>query len=135
MRQKLLCSFLLLLGSQVALGQQWPNYREPAPGNQGANWTAAGYGAPGHYPMPGTPGDTAPGAIGQPGTIPLFGQNGLDYGMNSGVRLEAGIWLDKDNRYSADVSGFTLLQRTLSFSAASDATGNPVLVRPIFDAV
>lgn len=90
---------------------------------------------PGPLLTNGDPNDITPGAVGQPGTIPLFGQNGLDFGMFTGFRLESGLWLDKENCYSADVGGFALLRQNIKFNAASDANGNPALIRPIFDVI
>ena len=80
----------------------------------------------------GNPLDDHPGALGQPGTSVLYGGNSIDFGMFSGVRLETGFFLDCANRFSVDIGGFWLLPGTQSFYQASDATGSPLLARPIF---
>lgn len=71
------------------------------------------------------------GAIGEPGTIVLFGGNDLPFGVFSGVRLEAGIWLDHENRFSIDASGFYLFPRHIGINRTS--TGADILTRPIFN--
>ncbi|MCI0681876.1 MAG: BBP7 family outer membrane beta-barrel protein [Gemmataceae bacterium] len=74
------------------------------------------------------------GAIGSPGTIVLFGNRDLDYRMLNGVRLEAGVFADEENRFSADVSGFYFLPRHVRFRTQSDSDGLPIVGRPIFNA-
>jgi hypothetical protein len=71
------------------------------------------------------------GALGQPGTIVLFGDRDLSFGLFSGLRVEAGLWLDQDNRYSLDISGFYLFPRHIGRTEVSD--GSTVLGRPIFN--
>ncbi len=83
----------------------------------------------------GSAADIAPGAIGQPGTSVLFGGSGLDFGMQSGIKAQLGLWLDCDRHYSLDVGGFSLFQTHRNFSVASDAAGNPIITRPIFNVV
>jgi hypothetical protein len=71
--------------------------------------------------------------IGQPGTVVVFGGNGLDFSTQSGFRADAGIWLDPDERLSLDVGGFYLAPTRVNFSIASDANGNPFIGRPIIN--
>jgi hypothetical protein len=71
--------------------------------------------------------DPFPGALDQPGTRVLFGGSGLDYGTASGLRLETGLWLDPERRFALEAGGFLLESRSVLFSAASNAGGNPVL--------
>ena len=59
----------------------------------------------------GDPNDPIPGALGQPGTRPLFGGNGLDYGIFSGLRVYAGAWLIADGTIGLEGSGFLLDRR------------------------
>lgn len=73
------------------------------------------------------------GALTSPGTIVLFGNRDLDFRMLNGLRLEAGKFLDEDNRYSLDVSGFYYLPRHVRYNVRSDANGLPVLGRPVFN--
>ncbi len=81
----------------------------------------------------GSPTDAFPGAADQPGTQILFG-GALDDSMFSGLRLDAGAWLDADGRVGIDVGGFALERRSARFSAAGDAIGQPVLGAPFVDA-
>jgi hypothetical protein len=80
----------------------------------------------------GNPNDPIPGALGQPGTQPLFGGQGLDYGTFSGLRISAGGWLNDDRTLGVEGSGFLLDRRSTGFSAGSDANGNPPLYNPRF---
>ncbi len=82
----------------------------------------------------GNPADTHPGAIGQPGTSVLFGGQGLDFNSFSGGRVTLGGWLDADQRFGAEGSGFLLEDRALGFAAAGDANGNPPIYVPLFRA-
>ncbi|MBI1830871.1 MAG: BBP7 family outer membrane beta-barrel protein [Planctomycetes bacterium] len=77
--------------------------------------------------------DARPGAIAQPATSVLFGNSSVDYGMQSGARFEAGTFLDAGNRFSLELAGFFVLPNSQSFNAVSDANGNPVISRPIFN--
>jgi len=72
------------------------------------------------------------GVIGDPTTRILYGQNGIDYGTFSGVRLQAGWSFGEDRFWGLEASGFWLDPHATHFAAASDATGNPLLVRPFF---
>ncbi len=80
----------------------------------------------------GDPADLHPGAIGQPGTAVLFGNNNLNFPMSPGFRAEAGLFLDDQSRFSLDGAGFLLFPHQIKFSANSDPLGNPVLARPVF---
>jgi hypothetical protein len=79
----------------------------------------------------GNPTDPLPGALGQPGTRPLFGGGGLDYGTFSGGRLTVGGWLDCEQTIGIEGGGFLLEQRGNRFAAASNASGNPPLYLPV----
>ncbi len=72
--------------------------------------------------------------LGQPGTVVLFGDN-ADFGMFNGVRLGAGLYLDSDDRLSLEWVGRLNIANHVRFAAASDATGNPIIGRPVFDTV
>ena len=75
------------------------------------------------------------GALNQPGTIVIFGNNNINFGMFSGIRMEAGFFLDDSNRYSLDVAGEYAFQKSMQFAKTSDALGNPVIGRPFFNVV
>jgi hypothetical protein len=82
----------------------------------------------------GSTSDTNPGALGQPHTQVLYGDNNLNFGAFSGGRLEGGVWLDAESRFAIEGGGFALSQRVVGFSAFSDSNGNPVLSVPFFNA-
>jgi len=75
------------------------------------------------------------GAIGEPGTLVLFGGRPAHYSPFSGLRLAAGVWADDEQTVGIDASGFVLERLTHDFSAKSDATGNPPLYFPIFSGI
>jgi hypothetical protein len=79
----------------------------------------------------GTSAGNPPGALGQPGTQVLFGDRAMDYGAFSGMRLGAGVYLN--NWLSVEGSYFALERRSVQFNAASDPSGNPFLLRPVFN--
>jgi hypothetical protein len=71
------------------------------------------------------------GALSQPGAFVLFG-GALDHEDFSGGRFTIGAWLDPDQCWGLEGSGFFLGQRSVTFGAASG--GDPVLARPIISA-
>jgi hypothetical protein len=74
--------------------------------------------------------------LGAPGTAVLFGENGIDYGTFSGLRLNAGYWLDRDQRFGLEAGGFVLEQRAQFLTAATDGSlTSPALGRPVVDAL
>jgi len=79
----------------------------------------------------GNPNDPVPGALGQPGTQTLYGGNAIDYGVLSGVRLEAGGWLDDDRLFGMEGSIFALEHKSVAFGAGSNPAGNPPLYLPV----
>lgn len=81
----------------------------------------------------GNPNDPVPGALGQPGTTTLFGGNSIDNGLFSGIHAELGMFVDHDNRFSIDVSGFYIFPDTTNFYAAAAPNGTPVISRPYFN--
>jgi hypothetical protein len=76
----------------------------------------------------GSPTDTIPGALGQPGTVILFG--GADEAKNphAGARFRAGWWFDDEHTIGIDGSFFFIAPRSLDFNAGSG--GTPALFRP-----
>jgi Putative beta barrel porin-7 (BBP7) len=75
------------------------------------------------------------GAIGQPGTQILLGNESARLGSFSGMRLTLGGWLNNDHIFGIEGSGFLLERRSSRFVAGSDATGNPPLYFPAFNVV
>lgn len=92
---------------------------------------------PQHLPGPlattGSISDPRPGALGQPGTGVLFGDN-IDFTSYSGVKLECGFYLDADNHFGVDFAGMYLFPNRINFMRGSDAGGNPIITRPVTNA-
>jgi hypothetical protein len=80
----------------------------------------------------GSPADAHAGALGQPGTSVIFGDS-INYNLSSGIRLQAGYFLDTCAHWSIDIGGFIIFPSTQSFSVSSDAGGNPIIGRPDFN--
>ena len=124
------------VGEEPAILSQGP--AEPI--NHDHVWLWAGYDAgfikrsTGNVPLvtTGSVNDDHPAAIGQPGTSVLFNSN-QDFGMFNGVRGSFGLFLDDCERFSLEWAGRYLLPNNVRFSTSSDAFGNPVLGRPVFD--
>ena len=76
--------------------------------------------------------DPRQGVLGQPGTGVLYGQEQVTSGLTSGARIEAGAFLDQENRFSLECIGIIFAPNTQTFRTASDPAGNPVLARPVF---
>ncbi len=81
----------------------------------------------------GSTSDAVPGALGLPGTSVLFGGHGVEDNPFPGGRLDLGYWFGDQHLLGVDVGGFFLGQQGRNFSATS--FGNPVLARPIIDAL
>jgi hypothetical protein len=79
----------------------------------------------------GSPQDAVPGALGQSGTQVLFGDRPLSFGAVSGLRFDAGFELGSG--LGIDVGYFALERRAVGFAAVSDANGNPLIARPVFN--
>jgi hypothetical protein len=79
----------------------------------------------------GSPADNFPGTIGQPGTTVIFGKDPVDFNLFSGVRIQAGMFVDKESRFSVDFSGFLAFPNVESVSRISDGNGSPTVARPI----
>jgi hypothetical protein len=82
----------------------------------------------------GSPNDMPPAALGQPGTVVLFGGD-VNNEARSGGRFSAGCWFDDCHRFGLDGSFFFLAQDSVSFLARSDGSlGSPVLAIPYTNA-
>jgi hypothetical protein len=91
---------------------------------------------PPRYPLVTT--DTNPtapnsGAINSPTATPLFGNDGLHYGTFNGIRGTIGVWLDADQRFGIEGTGFVNETRSIRFFTSSDAAGNPALYLPAYN--
>jgi Putative beta barrel porin-7 (BBP7) len=78
----------------------------------------------------GNPASATAGAIGDPTTRVLFGNSSTDFGGLNGARLTLGYWFGCEEKWGIAASGFALQHRSTTFSAASDATGTPLLALP-----
>jgi hypothetical protein len=83
----------------------------------------------------GSLGDLHPAGLGQPGTAVLFGGDPVNFGAFSGVRLGAGVYCGDEQHWSLGWSGFYYFPNTVNYATRSDAAGNPIIARPIFDVV
>lgn len=79
----------------------------------------------------GSPTDTNPGALGQPGTSVLYGGKPQDFGPFEGLRITLGGQI-ADSGLGLEGSGMLLEHRTQIFTAASNANGQPLLANPLF---
>jgi hypothetical protein len=97
-------------------------------------WTKSG---PLQVPLvtAGSTNDMIPGALGQPNTSVLYGNNNLDFGSLAGGRFNLGVWLPQAPIIGFDGGFFALGQGVTRFSAFSDGIGNPIIARPVTDAV
>jgi hypothetical protein len=78
--------------------------------------------------------DPIPGALGQPGTVVLFGGNAINSGPSSGARISAGFWLNDCRTWGIEGSYFFLGPTATVFAVSSSgAPGSNVLARPFFD--
>jgi hypothetical protein len=75
------------------------------------------------------------GVLGAPGTQVLFGQNSVSQGVYPGFRVTAGSWLCDCPQLGVEASFFLLPQQSSNTTFSSDALGNPLLARPIIDAL
>jgi hypothetical protein len=89
-----------------------------------------------HFPVlltRGDPLDPRPGALGMPGTIPLFGGD-VHNQVRSGGRFALGLWLDDYQETGAEASYLFLGERTVGTRAGGPGgVGSPVIGRPFFD--
>ncbi len=72
-----------------------------------------------------------PGALGQPGTVVLFGGKMEGDDARGGARIHAGWWFDEEHTLGVDGGFFGLGQQSARFSAAS--LGTPALFRPFLN--
>ncbi len=81
-----------------------------------------------------TQGDTAdprPGALGQPGTRVLYGDDQFRFGNLHGMTAELGVNLN--DRIYVDFRGFVFWPQHTRYTQSSDPNGAPFRGRPVFD--
>ena len=78
--------------------------------------------------------DAMPGALGQPNTTVLFGNQNIDYGSLSGGRITAGYWFPQLPWFGIEGSYYGVASRTINYGAFSDDNGNPLLARSVINA-
>jgi len=103
-------------------------------------WLSAGYArwwmsdAPFATPLATTGSGDFAGALGDPDTRILFGDQSLDYGAFNGLRIDGGIWLNQQHTQGLGFGFAGFNKRTFSTLFDSETTGPAVITRPIFDA-
>src|SRR5262249_23634466 len=65
----------------------------------------------------------------------ILGGDTINYGTFSGIRLQGGMCLDCRHIYGIELGGFISEKQSRSSAVASDAAGNPVIIRPFIDAL
>jgi hypothetical protein len=75
--------------------------------------------------------DAHPGALGQPGTSVLFGDDNIDDQFRSGGRIQVGKWFDPCEMVGIEGEYFRLGEAATHYRAWSD--GDPTLFRPFFN--
>jgi Putative beta barrel porin-7 (BBP7) len=75
-----------------------------------------------------------PGALGNPDTTVLFGDQRINDDLRSGVQGRAGFWLDECHKCGVEASFFYLSPTGTNFSDASDGS-SVSLFRPIFNPI
>jgi hypothetical protein len=76
--------------------------------------------------------DLIPGALGQPSTVVVFGDQALGQGARSGARFTGGFWFFDDHALGLEGNYFFLGRKSDNFTATS--FGNPLLARPFHEA-
>jgi hypothetical protein len=79
------------------------------------------------------PTGTGSGILGNPGTQILAGDQNLNTGLYSGFHVGGG-WVNCANTVGVSGDFFYLAQKGTNLNFASDATGNPLIARPVIDA-
>jgi len=75
--------------------------------------------------------DPRPGALGQPGTRILYGDEQFRFGNLHGMTAELGVNLN--DRLYVEFRGFVFWPQHTRFTVSSDANGAPFIARPVFD--
>jgi hypothetical protein len=107
-----------------------------APPPFGRSWFSADYlmwwfkDAPLPVPIVTTSNAADAGVIGRPSTQVLFGNQPLDAGMQSGIQLNLGHWIDNDEIIGIEASVFYFVQRNDNNFTGSTSNPNQVLAVP-----
>jgi hypothetical protein len=80
----------------------------------------------------GSPSNPNAGALGEADTAVLVGGD-INESMFNGFKIEAGFFLDDHRHWSIDTVVEYFGQKSVLFNFQSDATGSPVIARPIID--
>jgi hypothetical protein len=80
----------------------------------------------------GSAADASPGALGQPGTI-VMSPDKFNFGMLSGVQTDAGLFLTPDGCVAVQWTTLYVSPGHSRYALASDATGSPIIARPLFN--
>ncbi len=91
-------------------------------------WFTKGYSLPPLVSTSVNLNDDVPGALGQSGTVVLYGNGHVSTDVSSGGRLRLGYWFSDEQNWGLDGSLFWLGQRSTNYIAASG--GAPSLFRP-----
>jgi hypothetical protein len=94
-------------------------------------WWVKGQSIPQPLITVGSSNDPVPGALGQPNTRVLFGNDQVQLGLFSGLRLGLGGWLDDDHLYGLEASGFFLPRNSHSVAFYSDGSTPAALAQPV----
>ncbi|MBL9122455.1 MAG: BBP7 family outer membrane beta-barrel protein [Planctomycetaceae bacterium] len=73
------------------------------------------------------------GILDAPGTQVLFGNQTVDAGARSGGRIDAGIWLDREQEFGVGASFLGIQRAATAYNATSKDNGTPLYARPFFD--
>ncbi|HEV3083581.1 MAG TPA: BBP7 family outer membrane beta-barrel protein [Gemmataceae bacterium] len=82
-----------------------------------------------------TTGGASLGALGASDTAVLFGGKGLDFDAYNAFRVTSGFWFDRGGCWGLEGSFFITDRQPLHNSAVSDPNGNPLLARPVINAL
>jgi hypothetical protein len=78
----------------------------------------------------GSTSDSVPGALGQPSTVELIGDNTVDTKVRAGGRFTAGLWINQAQTLGVEGSIFFLQPHSTQIVATSNGLG--LLARPFF---
>jgi hypothetical protein len=96
-------------------------------------WWTKGFSIP---PLVTTGPTTSAGILGRPGTIVLLGDSKVNDDLRSGLRVNAGLWLDDCHTWGVEGSYFFLENRGKNFAfSGNGAPGSAVLARPFFNVI
>lgn len=112
------------------------------PGPWSQVWASFGYtrwtmrNAPFAYPLASTSVGISdnPGAVGDPNTVILFGDQPLDFGWFNGLRIDGGVWFNDCHTTGVGFGVTSFGTKTLNTFFDSNTTAPSFITRPIYDA-